>query len=105
MRILPDVDMQEIKSHQDLQDEDDKAGKFVNLEISFAYRATTKATASVGERLKNARLLIDLTIGAAQLFSQAFPVFVELRGVVGTVRARLRELLVSCSFNSLMSVL
>ncbi|KAI9817998.1 MAG: hypothetical protein M1832_004519 [Thelocarpon impressellum] len=60
-------------------------GGFVNFEIAFAYRARA-AGKSLKTRAKNAHLyLVFYLFGGIR-----FPVWVELRGIVGTLRMRLQ---------------
>ncbi|KAL8790544.1 MAG: hypothetical protein Q9213_000566 [Squamulea squamosa] len=60
-------------------------GDFVNVEVGFSYRASTTGK-SMKVKAKNAHLyLLFYLPGGMQ-----FPVWVELRGMVGTIRMRLQ---------------
>ena len=60
-------------------------GEFVNVEIAFAYRAS-RFQKSLKDRSKNAHLLLSFYLPG----NMKLPVWVELRGVVGSCRARLQ---------------
>ncbi|KAL8977261.1 MAG: hypothetical protein Q9205_006897, partial [Flavoplaca limonia] len=64
---------------------DAEEGSFVNVEIGFSYRAS-KTSTSMKVKAKNAHLyLLFYLPGGIR-----FPVWVELRGIVGTLRMRLQ---------------
>ncbi|KAL9629298.1 MAG: hypothetical protein Q9204_005351 [Flavoplaca sp. TL-2023a] len=64
---------------------DAEEGSFVNVEIGFSYRAS-KTSTSMKVKAKNAHLyLLFYLPGGIR-----FPVWVELRGMVGTLRMRLQ---------------
>ena len=66
-------------------------GDFVNMEVAFAYRARS-ATKSIQERSKDAHLYLAFFLpGGIKV-----PVWVELRGVVGSMRMRLRKFTPEC---------
>ncbi|KAF2454938.1 meiotically up-regulated gene 190 protein [Lineolata rhizophorae] len=58
-------------------------GDFVNMEVAFAYRARSTAK-SLATRAKNAHLYLEFYLPS----NIKFPVWVELHGVVGTIRVR-----------------
>ncbi|KAK8255242.1 hypothetical protein HDK77DRAFT_423875 [Phyllosticta capitalensis] len=60
-------------------------GDFVNLEVAFAYRSRT-VKKGIRDRAKNAHLYLAFYLPG----NIKFPVWVELEGFVGTVRARLQ---------------
>lgn len=60
-------------------------GDFVNMEIAFAYRARASGK-SLKTKSKNAHLYLKFYLPAGV----ALPVWVELRGIVGTMRVRLQ---------------
>ncbi|KAF2016042.1 hypothetical protein BU24DRAFT_346807 [Aaosphaeria arxii CBS 175.79] len=60
-------------------------GDFVNVEIAFAYRPST-GRRGMKERAKNAHLYLAFYMPA----NVKLPVWVELHGIVGTVRLRLQ---------------
>ncbi|KAI9724513.1 MAG: hypothetical protein M1812_000581 [Candelaria pacifica] len=60
-------------------------GDFVNVEIAFAYRAKSSGK-DLRTKAKNAHLYLAFYLPG----SMRFPVWVELRGIVGTMRLRLQ---------------
>ncbi|KAK7527316.1 meiotically up-regulated gene 190 protein [Phyllosticta citriasiana] len=60
-------------------------GDFVNLEVAFAYRSRT-VKKGIRDRAKNAHLYLAFYLPG----NIKFPVWVELEGFVGTIRARLQ---------------
>lgn len=60
-------------------------GDFVNMEVAFAYRARSSGK-SLQAKAKNAHLYLKFYLPGGI----AFPVWVELRGIVGTMRLRLQ---------------
>ena len=60
-------------------------GDFVNMEIAFAYRARSNGK-SLRTRSKNAHLYLKFYLPG----SIALPVWVEMRGIIGTMRVRLQ---------------
>ena len=60
-------------------------GDFVNVEIAFSYRAS-KSGKSIKTKSKNAHLYLAFYLPG----NIRFPVWVELRGIVGTMRLRLQ---------------
>ncbi len=60
-------------------------GDFVNMELAFAYRATSSGK-SIERKAKNAHLYLKFYL-PGQI---AVPVWVELRGIIGIMRVRLQ---------------
>ncbi|KAI9834851.1 MAG: hypothetical protein M1819_002759 [Sarea resinae] len=60
-------------------------GDFVNVEIAFAYRARS-AGRSLRTKAKNAHIFLAFYLPG----NLRFPIWVELRGMVGTIRLRLQ---------------
>ena len=60
-------------------------GDFVNVEVAFSYRASTTSK-GLQNRSKNAHLLLGFFLPGGL----KFPVWVETRGLVGTLRMRLQ---------------
>lgn len=60
-------------------------GDFVNLELAFAYRARSSGK-SIQAKAKNAHLYLKFYLPGGI----AVPIWVELRGIVGTMRLRLQ---------------
>lgn len=69
--------------------EEDAGGSYINLELGFVYRARPTAN-TVSSKSRNAHLLIKFWVGARKLYTIPLPVWVEIKGFVGTVRARLQ---------------
>ncbi|KAI9880283.1 MAG: hypothetical protein M1830_004402 [Pleopsidium flavum] len=61
-------------------------GDFVNVEVAFAYRARTTGAKDLRNKSKNAHLFLAFYLPG----SVRFPVWVELRGIIGTLRMRLQ---------------
>ncbi|GAC97607.1 hypothetical protein PHSY_005193 [Pseudozyma hubeiensis SY62] len=70
-------------------DTDDRGEYYVNLELGFVYRARPTSH-GVGGKSRNAHLLIKFWIGARKLLMLPLPVWVEIKGFVGKVRARVQ---------------
>lgn len=68
---------------------EDLGGTFINLELSFVYRARPTAD-TVASKSRNAHLLIKFWVGAKKLVTVPLPVWVEIKGIVGSVRARVQ---------------
>jgi Ca2+-dependent lipid-binding protein len=60
-------------------------GDFINLEVAFAYRART-ALKTFKDRTKDAHLYMAFYLPG----NLKVPVWVDLRGIVGTMRLRLQ---------------
>ncbi|KAF2277636.1 uncharacterized protein EI97DRAFT_432495 [Westerdykella ornata] len=98
LRALPDEHMQEMKEaiHEenkrtkDPQEAaaDEEGGDYYNLEVSFAYHAAPSGT-RVYEKARNMHMQLVFYLGVKGLFGLPLPIFVELQGLVGTVRLRL----------------
>ncbi|KAH6666267.1 C2 domain protein [Halenospora varia] len=74
------------KEQRELEGEDDPDMKYYNLELSFAYHAIP-AKGVVG-KAKNLHLEVIFYLGVQGLFGVPLPIFVELNGIIGTVRLR-----------------
>lgn len=74
------------KEQRELEGEDDKHMKYYNLEASFAYHAIP-AKGVIG-KAKNLHLEIIFYLGIQGLFGFPLPIFVELNGIIGTIRLR-----------------
>ncbi|PWN48480.1 hypothetical protein IE53DRAFT_407058 [Violaceomyces palustris] len=69
--------------------DEDSGGSYINLELSFVYRARPTAH-TVASKSRNAHLLIKFWIGARKLYTIPLPVWVEIKGLVGSLRARIQ---------------
>lgn len=63
--------------------------KHVNLEVAFAYRALPVKGNKVYAKAQNMHILIDFGLGMKGVFGKSLPIWVEIRGIVGTMRLRL----------------
>ncbi|PSN68985.1 hypothetical protein BS50DRAFT_675241 [Corynespora cassiicola Philippines] len=98
LRALPDSHVEDLKKslheqnkkNKDPQEAaaDEEGGDNYNLEVSFAYHAQpTGARAS--DKARNMHMQLVFYLGIKGLFGVPLPIFVELQGLVGTVRLRL----------------
>ncbi|CAL3968753.1 unnamed protein product [Diplocarpon coronariae] len=71
---------------RELEGEDDPNMKYYNLEASFAYHAIP-AKGVIG-KAKNLHLEVVFYLGVQGLFGVPLPIFVELNGIIGTIRLR-----------------
>ncbi|KAG0647594.1 Meiotically up-regulated [Hyphodiscus hymeniophilus] len=76
----------EKKEQRELEGEDDPDAKYYNLEASFAYNAIP-ATGVIG-KAKNLHLEVIFYLGIQGLLGVPLPIFVELNGIIGTIRLR-----------------
>ncbi|KAF2447090.1 hypothetical protein P171DRAFT_245474 [Karstenula rhodostoma CBS 690.94] len=98
LRALPDTHMSEMKQaiHQenkktkDPQEAaaDEEGGDYYNLEVSFAYHAQPSGKRA-SDRARNMHMQLVFYLGIKGLFGVPLPIFVELQGLVGTVRLRM----------------
>lgn len=75
-----DVDDQDVAEGMEAEE-----GDFVNVEVAFSYRASTTSK-SLQNKSKNAHLFLGFYLPGGF----KFPVWVEMRGMVGTMRMRLQ---------------
>jgi hypothetical protein len=98
LRALPDSHVKEMKDYvhdenkktKDPQEAaaDEEGGDYYNLEASFAYHALPSGE-HTSLRARNMHMHLVFYFGIKGLFGIPFPIFVELQGLVGTVRLRL----------------
>ncbi|QDS73779.1 hypothetical protein FKW77_005419 [Venturia effusa] len=98
LRALPDSEMgdmktaihEENKKTKDPQEAaaDEEGGDYYNLEVSFAYHAKPTGK-SASSKARNMHMQLVFYLGVKGLFGVPLPIFVELQGLVGTVRLRL----------------
>lgn len=67
-------------------EENDNAGDFLNMEVSFCYSAIPGESSS--KRAQNIHLLIEFFIGAFDLFEIPLPIWIQIERLIGTVRFR-----------------
>ncbi len=67
---------------------DEEGGDYYNLEISFAYHAEPSGKRA-SDKARNMHMQLVFYLGIKGLFGVPLPIFVELQGLVGTVRLRL----------------
>ncbi|KAI1179559.1 C2 domain-containing protein [Nemania sp. FL0916] len=99
LRALPDAHMKEIKDEMHKQNKeikdpqelaaDEEGGDYYNLEASFAYHAKPSSQ-SVSAKAANMGMQLVFYLGIKGLFGVPLPIWVELKGLVGTVRIRLQ---------------
>ncbi|KAG4437792.1 hypothetical protein IFR05_006727 [Cadophora sp. M221] len=99
LRALPDGHVSEMKNVIHQQNEkkkdpqelaaDEEGGDYYNLECSFAYHAAPTG-AETSEKAKNMHMQLVFYLGIKGLFGVPIPIFVELQGLVGTIRLRLQ---------------
>lgn len=99
VRALPDGHVQEMKDDAHRQNEkskdpqelaaDEEGGDYYNLECSFAYHAAPSGI-QVSSKASNMHMQLVFYLGIKGLFGVPLPVWVELKGLVGTVRLRLQ---------------
>ncbi|KAI0376163.1 hypothetical protein F5Y04DRAFT_286201 [Hypomontagnella monticulosa] len=100
LRALPDDHMKELKDEMHKENEkvkdpqelaaDEEGGDYYNLEASFAYHAKPTAGESVSAKAQNMGMQLVFYLGVKGLFGIPLPIWVELTGLVGTVRLRLQ---------------
>jgi len=98
LRALPDDHMKEMKEaiheenkkSKDPQEAaaDEEGGDYYNLEISFAYHAKPSGKRA-SDKARNMHMQLVFYLGVKGLFGVPLPIFVELQGLVATVRLRL----------------
>ncbi|KAL8672751.1 MAG: hypothetical protein Q9168_002805 [Polycauliona sp. 1 TL-2023] len=99
LRALPDTHVTELKDSiheankktKDPQEAaaDEEGGDYYNLEASFAYHAKP-AGKDASSKARNMHMQLVFYLGIKGLFGVPLPIFVELQGLVGTVRLRLQ---------------
>ncbi|KAI9738145.1 MAG: hypothetical protein M1818_005574 [Claussenomyces sp. TS43310] len=85
-RELNQEDKEKKKEQRELEGEDDENMKYYNLEMSFAYHAIP-AKGVIG-KAKNLHLEVAFYLGIQGLVGVPLPIFVELNGIIGTIRLR-----------------
>ncbi|KAL8868459.1 MAG: hypothetical protein Q9174_004979, partial [Haloplaca sp. 1 TL-2023] len=99
LRALPDTHVKDLKEsihkenkkNKDPQEAaaDEEGGDYYNLEVSFAYHARPSGKDS-SSKAQNMHMELVFYLGIKGLFGVPLPIFVELQGLVGTVRLRLQ---------------
>jgi Ca2+-dependent lipid-binding protein len=99
LRALPDTHVKELKQSvheenkqtKDPQEAaaDEEGGDYYNIEVAFAYHAKPTGKSS-SARARNMHMQVVFYLGVKGLFGVPLPIFVELQGLVGTVRMRLQ---------------
>jgi Ca2+-dependent lipid-binding protein len=97
MRALPDSHVQDLKDEIRKRDEkvkdpqelaaDEEGGDFYNLEMTVAYHALP-SSGEVSSKARNMGMQLVFYLGMKGLFGVPFPIWVELKGLVATVRLR-----------------
>ena len=99
LRALPDSHVKELKESihegnkkdKDPQEAaaDEEGGDYYNIEASFAYHAKPSG-AEASSKAANMHMQLVFYLGVKGLFGVPLPIFVELQGLVGTIRMRLQ---------------
>lgn len=99
LRALPDGHVKEMKDDIHKQNAekkdpqelaaDEEGGDYYNVEMSFAYHAKPTGK-GVSAKAKNLHMQLVFYLGVKGLFGVPLPIWVELQGLVGTVRLRLQ---------------
>lgn len=99
LRALPDGHVKEMKDDIHKQNAekkdpqelaaDEEGGDYYNIECSFAYHAKP-AGKGVSAKARNMHMQLVFYLGIKGLFGVPLPIWVELQGLVGTVRLRLQ---------------
>ena len=100
LRALPDTHVKELKEsiheenkkNKDPQEAaaDEEGGDYYNIEASFAYHAKPSNAKDTSSKARNMHMQLVFYLGIKGLFGVPLPIFVELQGLVGTVRMRLQ---------------
>ena len=99
LRSLPDNHIKDMKNSihdqmsktKDPQEvaADEEGGDYYNIEVSFAYHAAPSGR-GVSSKARNMHMQLIFYLGIKGLFGVPLPIWVELQGLVGTVRLRLQ---------------
>lgn len=110
LKILPDREVEDLRNHHEQGDtsasdpkaadssttgaskerpDEEKGAAYINFELSLVYRAKPVAN-RVESKSRNAHLLINFFVGLKKWVSFPLPVWVEIKGFVGTVRLRIQ---------------
>ncbi|KAI9892070.1 MAG: hypothetical protein M1814_001776 [Vezdaea aestivalis] len=81
-------EMSKIKDPQEVA-ADEEGGDYYNIEVSFAYHAAPSGR-GVSSKARNMHMQLVFYLGIKGLFGVPLPIWVELQGLVGTVRLRLQ---------------
>ena len=100
LRSLPDSHVKDLKDSihkenkktKDPQEAaaDEEGGDYYNIEASFAYHAKPSDSKNTSSKAKNMHMQLVFYLGIKGLFGVPLPIFVELQGLVGTIRLRLQ---------------
>lgn len=95
LRALPDSHVKELKDDIHKQQEktkdlrelaaDEEGGDYYNLKCSFAYHVKSTGK-GVSNKAKNMHMQLVFYLGIKGLFGVPLPIWVELQGLVGSVR-------------------
>ncbi|KAJ2906907.1 hypothetical protein MKZ38_009770 [Zalerion maritima] len=99
LRALPDHHVEDMKKdiHERNKKEkdpqelaaDEEGGDYYNLEVSFAYHAKPSGQ-DISSKARNLGMQLIFYLGIKGFFGVPFPIWVELIGLVGTMRIRLQ---------------
>ena len=80
----------DLEYERQMEDRGRNGEHYVNMELGFVYRARPSSNGVGGGKSRNAHLLVKFWIGARKLLMVPLPVWVEIKGFVGKVRARVQ---------------
>jgi hypothetical protein len=83
------MDEERVSKGRKSDDDKDAEGSFINVELNFVYRARPTSM-TVVSKTRNMHLLIKFWVGARKWYTVPLPVWVEVKGFVGKVRARIQ---------------
>lgn len=100
LRALPDAEVPDLKAaataaregeEENQKKAEEDGGEVYNLEVSFAYNAApVNQKKGMREKTRNMHMEIIFYAGIKGLFGVPIPIWVELKGLIGTVRLRLQ---------------
>ncbi|KIJ54345.1 hypothetical protein M422DRAFT_73809 [Sphaerobolus stellatus SS14] len=89
IRSLHDAALDESMEELEQKEKDQLKGDHLNLEIDFAYRSAPSGR-SKQSKAQNAHLLVEFFLGMRGVWASRVPIWVEIKGAVGTARVRLQ---------------
>ena len=100
LRALPDTHVQGLKDsiHEDNKKNkdpqeaaaDEEGGDYYNIEAAIAYHAKPTSAKDTSAKARNMHMQLVFYLGMKGLFGVPLPIFVELQGLVATIRIRLQ---------------
>ncbi|BFZ53723.1 hypothetical protein PYCC9005_000753 [Savitreella phatthalungensis] len=72
--------------------DEDSSGEYVNLEVSYGYRAGRSGSSKHTQKAQNIHLLIWFLVGLRNVLGIPIPIWVEVHGIMGKARVRVQLL-------------